>query len=416
MSWQTPENLSADEIVAKFTGTPDGTKFLRDDGTLAAGGSGLLVATATSADSGATWSATIASFPGLVNGTTIAVRFTTYSNATADPTLSINGGAATLFYPVSGGKGTGVRTWNTTEILPDDVIYILVYNQSNGQWGVVGPNANHLESTGGTMTGNLTMTGSNINTSGNIHFTATDKMITAGNPNGSGQFDIKCGHLRFISGGTEYQRFSTNGITFTLTAAPADYGIGRSSTPALTLRGPSSGGIECLAGSTSVQAKVGTTGIVFPNSHTDPGSAAYGICRDTGENATVVVSASSAASYLSASGGALVMAYGASHATYLGMTYLNPKAVSLANSAQRTIAASATGRSGFVEIVDLTNHRVARYSINAGVPTKDSGHAQFVAGAPGAGEVGVELSSTTLRVNNNSGGALLIAINAMLAY
>lgn len=30
-------SLSAEEIVAKFTGTPDGTKFLRDDGTLASG-------------------------------------------------------------------------------------------------------------------------------------------------------------------------------------------------------------------------------------------------------------------------------------------------------------------------------------------------------------------------------------------
>jgi hypothetical protein len=42
MSWQSPENLSADGIVDLFTGTPDGTLFLRDDGTLAlpSGGSG----------------------------------------------------------------------------------------------------------------------------------------------------------------------------------------------------------------------------------------------------------------------------------------------------------------------------------------------------------------------------------------
>lgn len=69
MSWQTPENLSADEIVAKFTGTPNGALFLRDDGTLALPAGAPAIADITDWPSGLT-----ATELGYVNGVTSAIQ------------------------------------------------------------------------------------------------------------------------------------------------------------------------------------------------------------------------------------------------------------------------------------------------------------------------------------------------------
>lgn len=69
MSWQTPENLSADGIVDLFTGTPDGTKFLRDDGTLALPAGAPAIADITDWPSGLS-----ATELGYVNGVTSALQ------------------------------------------------------------------------------------------------------------------------------------------------------------------------------------------------------------------------------------------------------------------------------------------------------------------------------------------------------
>lgn len=321
MSWQTPENLSADGIVDLFTGTPDGTKFLRDDGTL--------VTPAGGTDASALTTGTVALARGGTN---------------AD--LSATGGATHFLRQASAGAAVTV----------------------------------------GAITDGDLPAGSNA------------AAVSAKLP---------------LAGGT-----LTGTLAFTTNTFPGDFAIGRgssTSTGVLTVRGSNNSGFDVCSGSSASQVWLSNYGIMLQNNHTNYGGAVTIINRPSTNNIQIQ-GATAGSAILTGYGGGGITGFGSTESVSPGQLLVTPKAISLANSAQRTIAASATGRSGFVEIVDLTNHRVARYSINAGVPTLDSGHAQFVAGAPGAGEVGVELSSTTLRVNNGSGGALLIAINAMLAY
>ena len=268
-----------------------------------------------------------------------------------------------------------------------------------------------LPTTGGTMTGAIEFSGSqslSISSAPGIYLSSSDLI-----------HNVNTGEAhRFRINDSNIVNVDAAGITIAATAAPNNYGIGRGSatgSSVLALRGVNNAGVDILCGSTSSQVWLSNYGVIFNNNHTTYGSTSTLLSRPAADSIQMQGAAAGVATIIGAGGGSLEC-YGSSHSTLPGVTRMIPKAISLANSAQRTVTGAATGRSGFVELVDLTNHRVARYSINAGVPTKDSGHSQFVAGAPGAGEVGLELSSTTLRVNNGSGGALLIAVNAMLAY
>ena len=93
---------------------------------------------------------------------------------------------------------------------------------------------------------------------------------------------------------------------------------------------------------------------------------------------------------------------------------IEPGPVSLGAGLTRTIHGGATTRCGTVTVINATDYKRATFSIEAGVPVKIEGDASFVAGAPGANQIGVELSSTTLRINNGYGVAKLIAFTAIL--
>lgn len=153
-------------------------------------------------------------------------------------------------------------------------------------------------------------------------------------------------------------------------------------------------------------------GIELAFAHSAPATSSLGIWR--GSSTTVVVQGPTsgyAQMCCNGSNAPMVQVCGSSASgsgSMPGQINLIGGAVSLANAANRIVVNSATTKSGFIEISDTTNGRVALYSVENGVTTKLSGHSQFVAAAPGAGEVGVYLSSTNIIINNNSGGALLL--------
>lgn len=92
-----------------------------------------------------------------------------------------------------------------------------------------------------------------------------------------------------------------------------------------------------------------------------------------------------------------------------GQLELCAVAVSLANGATRLIRSTAASRLGGVRLMDATNTRQAVFDVEGTTITKIRGHAQFVSGTPGAGEVGLRVASGNLVIDNNSGGALLLA-------
>lgn len=117
----TTEVLSADGIVDLFTGTPDGTLFLRDDGTLAAPSSG-----GTDASALTTGTLAAARLPGVLANvdtqgellSAAAAAAASHSHAASDTTSGafntarLAGGTATSGYvPKSNGDGTA--TWAT---------------------------------------------------------------------------------------------------------------------------------------------------------------------------------------------------------------------------------------------------------------------------------------------------------------
>lgn len=130
--------MTAAEIVATFTGTPDGTTFLRDDGTLAApsGGGGALVAIkqhnpGTKVD----YSATTTSFVD-ADATNLAVTFTVpesgnvlvtldgYGFTTAGTSLawSVRDGTTDIsqsFIQYDATEGPRSRSWLVTGLTPD---------------------------------------------------------------------------------------------------------------------------------------------------------------------------------------------------------------------------------------------------------------------------------------------------------
>ena len=65
-------------------------------------------------------------------------------------------------------------------------------------------------------------------------------------------------------------------------------------------------------------------------------------------------------------------------------------------------------------MINTTDGKRATFSVENGTPVKIEGDASFVAGAPGASQIGLELSSTTLRINNGYAGAKLIAFDYVL--
>lgn len=125
-------NLTAAGVVDLFTGTPDGTKFLRDDGTLAAGGGGggesvqYVVATG----GGAVFVAAPSTPVTPVNGTRISVRFPLDCEASA--ALNVSG---------SGDKGLRVRSVGGTRLTEAgdflaDTTYVLTYTEDGGGFWV----------------------------------------------------------------------------------------------------------------------------------------------------------------------------------------------------------------------------------------------------------------------------------------
>ena len=353
MSWQTPENLSADGIVDLFTGTPDGTLFLRDDGTLAAPSGGGTDASA------------------LTTGTLAAARLPgVLANVDTQGELLSAAAAAPIASPTFTGTVTSPATTQTGAL------------QFTGTQTSAGASvANIFRDVNGNLVDNVA--------TGTFHWHAVN--------------------------GVNQVALSAHGVVFN-NAAQTNLGasyanIFRDSTGDLNYNVDASDVHDFLVNATS-QATIGASGVGFGTAHSAPATSVIGIWR--GSSTTLVLQGPTtgyAQMCCNGSNAPMVQVCGSSASgggSMPGQINLIGGAVSLADAANRIVVNSATTKSGFVEISDTTNGRVALYSVENGVTTKLSGHSQFVATAPGAGEVGVYLSGTAIIVDNNSGGALLL--------
>ena len=213
----------------------------------------------------------------------------------------------------------------------------------------------------------------------------------------------------------------TGPLQFTTTQTSAGATISndwRGSAGQLTRNVPTGGTVNASVNG-AVQTSTGTSGMAFPTGQGAPATSVFGLFRDN-SSGTNLQAATTGYTLISANGQAAprTITGGAAGSITPGMVRSEALGVSLANAGTRSVmspGANATLYSGTVIVVDTTNKRRAAFSVEAGTPTKIEGHAQFVAGAPGASEVGLELSSTTLQINNGSGGALLLTAFPFLA-
>lgn len=173
------------------------------------------------------------------------------------------------------------------------------------------------------------------------------------------------------------------------------------------------GGVLGVSVNGTAQSTMGTGGLQFPTAHSIPATSVYGVWR--GATGIALQSASDGRSALFANSFNIptFSVYGPSHSTTPGQISGVASGVSLAAGATRVVG--STGQSGTVLVVNVTDHKRATFSVENGTPTKIEGDATIVAGAPGASQIGLELSSTTLRVNNGYAGAKLITTIALLA-
>ena len=202
------------------------------------------------------------------------------------------------------------------------------------------------------------------------------------------------------------------------------------------------------------QATIDTTGLTFPTAHTAPAGTVYGLYRTanstyinvpTGKWFTVSVNAVDAVymdtngvklgSAGTVTGGSVMFTNGgnnwallngpigcvlqsnATNIIYAGANFCEhtPPALALTAATTRTVATSATTKSGMVLVINSTSGTSALFYVSNGTPTKIAGDAAIVAGAPGASQVGLELSSTTLRINNGYATSQSIAYHSFLS-
>jgi len=170
--------------------------------------------------------------------------------------------------------------------------------------------------------------------------------------------------------------------------------------------------VDFLVSGTS-QATIGSGGLIFP-ANNSPGASAYAVFRESGGATILQGAAGGGYSVMSSNGGATPrhLVCGASTGFCDGGIISSPAGVSLAAAGTRTVVTGA--KSGTVTLINATDYKRATFSVEAGTPVKIEGDASFVAGSPGASQIGLELSSATLRVNNGYAGAKLIAIHAIL--
>lgn len=84
-----------------------------------------------------------------------------------------------------------------------------------------------------------------------------------------------------------------------------------------------------------------------------------------------------------------------------------PLAVSLAQGGTREVATTASSRNSIIDVFD-TSDKWTEYRCKNGtlsILRQDVDATEYVVGPPGSGQIGLEVSSGTLRLNNNSGSA-----------